>query len=76
MGLIKAKRIKKWTFYRDEKRIAEARRVLPDDQPLSARATAVLSEASVFFAFCCCLLCFFVFSATAGFCCGWSAVST
>jgi len=29
LGLIKAKRIKKWTFYRrDEKRIAEARRVL------------------------------------------------
>jgi len=43
-------------------------RPAPDDQPLSARATAVLSEASVFFAFCCCLVCFFVFSATAGFC--------
>ena len=29
LGLIKAKRIKQWTFYkRDEKRIAEARRVL------------------------------------------------
>jgi DNA-binding transcriptional ArsR family regulator len=29
LGLIRAKRIKKWTFYRrDEKRIAEARRML------------------------------------------------
>ena len=29
LGLIKSKRIKKWTFYRrDEKRIAEARRLL------------------------------------------------
>ena len=29
LGLIRAKRIKQWTFYRrDEKRIAEARRVL------------------------------------------------
>src|ERR1700738_2905516 len=48
----------------------------PNDQPLSARATVVLSEASVFFAFCCCLLCFFVFCATAGFCRGCSVVST
>src|SRR5260370_7284234 len=31
LGLIKAKRIKQWTFYsRDEQRIAEARRVLRD----------------------------------------------
>ena len=31
LGLIRAKRIKQWTFYRrDEKRIAEARRVLRD----------------------------------------------
>jgi DNA-binding transcriptional ArsR family regulator len=31
LGLIKPKRIKQWTFYRrDEKRIAEARRVLRD----------------------------------------------
>ena len=29
LGLIKAKRIKQWTFYkRDEKRIAQARRLL------------------------------------------------
>jgi DNA-binding transcriptional ArsR family regulator len=31
LGLIRARRIKQWTFYRrDEKRIAEARRVLRD----------------------------------------------
>jgi ArsR family transcriptional regulator len=31
LGLVRAKRVKQWTFYRrDEKRIAEARRVLRD----------------------------------------------
>src|SRR2546430_8938123 len=43
---------------------------------LSARATAVFSDASAFFCAFCCLLRFWVFSATAGFCCGCSALST
>src|SRR5262249_11817682 len=42
---------------------------------LSARATAVFSDGSAFFAFCCCLAFFWVFWATAGFCCVCSASS-